>query len=64
MSKTPGTINYIMSGNKVPDSEGVKPLMDISGLPEDINYEWYIAKAKSILVKIGHTKVEKQQKFF
>lgn len=64
MSKTAGTINYITSGNKVPDSEGSKPLMDMNGLPEDINYDWYIAKAKAVLIKIGHTKTEKQLKFF
>lgn len=64
MSKTPGTINYIMSGNKVPDSEGAKPLMDMNGLPEDINYNWYIEKTISILYKIGYYKTEKQQKFF
>ena len=64
MSKTPGTINYIMSGNKVPDSEGAKPLMDLSGLPEDVNYAWYIEKAISILYKIGYHKREIQQKFF
>jgi len=64
MSKTPGTINYIMSGNKVPDSQGAKPLMDLNGLPEDVNREWYINKAVDILYKIGYYKREIQQKFF
>ena len=65
MSKTPGTINYIMSGNKVPDSQGAKPLQDMpQNLPSDINYAWYIEKAISILYKIGYHKREIQQKFF
>jgi DNA polymerase elongation subunit (family B) len=65
ISKTPGSINYISTGNKVADSEGAKPLMDLpSEFPNDINYKWYIEKAVAILYKIGYLKTEKQQKFF
>ena len=64
ISKSQGTINYIVSGNKVPDSEGAKPLMDLGAFPEDVNHNWYIEKANSILYKIGYLKTEKQQKFF
>ena len=64
MSKSQGTINYITSGNKVPESDGAKPLMDMKGLPSDINYSWYIEKANKILYKIGYYKTEKQVTFF
>ncbi len=50
----PGEIVYARSGNKVPRSEGAKPLMQLPAcLPEDIDYEWYEAKAYAILVDIG-----------
>lgn len=49
-----GEIVYARSGNKVPKSEGAKPLMDLPDtLPDDINYEWYVNEAKRILVDIG-----------
>lgn len=50
-----GTINYILSGNKVPDTEGGRPLMDLpEELPYDINYKWYEDRVKSMLVDIGY----------
>lgn len=48
-----GTINYKMTGNKVPESEGGKPLMELNGFPFDIDYFWYIRKAKSMLEEIA-----------
>lgn len=54
---TIGTINYIASGNKVADSEGGKPIMDLpNSFPTDIDYNWYIEKAISILYEIGYLK--------
>lgn len=48
------TINYRGNGNKVPRSEGSMPIMELpSTLPEDINYQWYIDEAFSILNDIG-----------
>ncbi|SRR5216684_440520 len=57
-----GTINYILSGNKVPDTEGAKPTMDMpEQFPDDINYRWYIDKTNEILYEIGYYK---ETKFF
>jgi len=51
---TDGEINYILSGNKVPCTDGAKPLMDLPDtLPDDINYKWYIEEANKYLVQIG-----------
>lgn len=50
-----GEIVYAMSGNKVPRSEGAKPLMDLPNqLPADINYTWYIEETKKMLSEIGY----------
>lgn len=60
-----GTINYINSGNKVPDTDGAKPAMDLPETwPEDINYDWYIAKAVDMLFEMGYYKRAEQLKFF
>ena len=53
-----GEINYVMSGNKVPNSEGAKPYMEMSikpeDFPEDINYEYYIRKAYEMLSDLAY----------
>ena len=60
-----GTINYVMSGNKVPKSDGAKPLMDLPDtFPDDINYKWYIDETISILYDIGYLRKPTQMKFF
>jgi hypothetical protein len=49
-----GQIVYAKNGNSVPRSEGAKPLMLLpDSLPQDIDYEWYINEANSILEDIG-----------
>lgn len=36
-------------GEKVPMTDGVKPIMDLSvGFPKDIDYEWYVNKCKEL----------------
>ena len=60
-----GTINYILTGNKVPDTEGARPLMELlDKFPEDLNYQWYIDKTKKILYEIGYYKKQEQLKLF
>lgn len=60
-----GTINYIESNNKVPDSDGGKPAMDLPDtFPTDINYEWYINKAKELLYDLDYYQRPRQIKFF
>lgn len=60
-----GTIQYIESGNNVPDTEGAKPCMDLPAeLPKDINYPWYIEKAREMLFEMNYLKRPKQISFF
>lgn len=50
-------IQYKVSHNKVPMSEGGKPLMELPNeMPEDINYEKYIEIANDILIELGTRK--------
>ena len=50
-----GNLIYAKSGNKVPRSDGAKPLMNLDiPFPDDIDYDWYIAEAEKILHQIGH----------
>jgi len=48
-------LNYVLSGNKVPTSDGGKPLMDLGGggLPDDLDYEWYEQQTRSMLIDCG-----------
>lgn len=56
-----GCINYLTSGNKVPNSEGAKPLMDLpTTFPLDVNYEKYVSLAEDQLFKIGALKESAQ----
>ena len=52
-----GTINYVLSGNKVPNSEGARPMMDLAPcIPEDLNFDYYIKEAEEMLYDIGYYK--------
>lgn len=59
-------IAYVLSGNKVQKTDGARPVMDLpDALPEDINYDWYIEEAKSLLYDVGYLKpVESGSLFF
>ena len=46
-------ITYKKNGNKVPTSDGCKPLMNLSTFPTDIDLDWYIEESKSILKDLG-----------
>lgn len=60
-----GTINYILNGNKVPDTEGAVALMDLPDeLPTNINFDWYIQRANEMLQDIGYYAKSKQIVFF
>ncbi len=60
-----GAIHTVAHNSQVAESEGARPYMDMpDSFPEDINYSWYIAKAKKILEEIGHTPRAKQLQFF
>lgn len=47
-------IFYKSNGNKVPKTDGARPLMDLPEVfPDNINYEWYINEAYDLLSDIG-----------
>jgi hypothetical protein len=49
-----GELVYVMSGNKVPRSDGARELMVLPDiLPADIDYDWYITESHRILVDIA-----------
>lgn len=50
-----GEIIYATNGNKVPRSDGAKPMMDMpTTFPTDVNFEWYEAEANKILKEIAY----------
>lgn len=60
-----GTINYVLNGNKVPETDGAKPLQDLPlDFPTDINYDWYVSRCRDILIDIGFIKKPKQVSFW
>jgi len=60
-----GTINTVAANNKVADSEGAVPFMDMpTEVPYNLNYDWYIAKATEILYDIAYYQRPKQQRLF
>lgn len=49
-----GCISYVLSGNKVPKTEGARPMMDLPDkLPTDIDYDYYVGRAEEMLYDIG-----------
>lgn len=52
----PGEIVYARNGNKVPRSDGARPLMELpagNAVPSDVDFDWYIAFANRILAEVG-----------
>ena len=48
------TINYVKNSNKVPNSNGVKPLMELpEQFPADVDHDFYINRAKEYLAETG-----------
>ena len=51
-----GEIVYATNGNKVPRSEGAKPMMDLPDeFPADVDFEWYEQECEKILQAIGYS---------
>lgn len=60
-----GTINYISSGNKVANTEGAKPIMDLpESFPNDIDYQKYINLTIETLYDINYLKKPSLNKLF
>lgn len=54
-----GAITYKLNGHTVPRSTGAKPLMQLPELlPNDIDFDWYVNEAKSILQDIGYNQLK------
>jgi len=50
-----GTINYISTGNKVPNSDRAKPMMDLAlNVPADLDFGFYIKTAEEMLYDLGY----------
>lgn len=64
--KVYGTINYVLTGNKVPDTDGAWPLQDLpKEFPADkIDYDRYINETRNILMDIGYLERPRQVEFF
>ncbi len=53
-TRSPGPILYSTNGNLVGGSYGAMPCMTLPDqFPDDIDYEWYVSKAESILCDVG-----------
>ena len=45
---------YAINGNKVPGSAGCRPLMDLDGMPDDVDFNSYISDANKLLKDVGY----------
>lgn len=49
-----GKAIHNMKGNKVASTDGARPLMELPDeMPNDVNYQWYIDEARSMLADLG-----------
>jgi len=49
------TIRYVKNGNKVPLSEGTRPLMQLpDAFPDDVDYDVYLVAAERLLCEVGY----------
>ena len=47
-------ITYKKNGNKVPKSDGSRPVMELDGMVDDLDYDRYCTEAEDILEAIGY----------
>lgn len=60
-----GCIQTVQTNNKVADSDGAKPCLDLPlEFPNDIDYEWYFKHTREVLEDIGYNPKPKQIEFF
>lgn len=53
-TKSKGCITYTSNGNKVPKTDGCKPMMELlNHIPNDLDYDWYVNEAISKLKDLG-----------
>ncbi len=59
------SIHYVETNNKVPESDGCRPLMDLpDSFPKDLDHQKYIDYAREMLYDVGYLKRPKQVCFF
>lgn len=64
-TKSHDHIKYVTTGNKVADSDNCIPCMDLpTNIPDDLDYQFYIDKAREILYDVGYYERPKQMEFF
>jgi hypothetical protein len=57
-------IRYKINNNAVPRSRGAVPVMNLPDeLPSDLNFDWYVREAFSILRDVGHPKFQYHDQF-
>lgn len=60
-----GCINTVQTNNKVADSDGARPCLDLPDIfPDDVDYAWYENKCIDILHDIGYIVKPRQIEFF
>lgn len=58
-TETDTQVSYASNGNKVPRSEGARPVMDLPDeLPTDLDYQWYIDEAYKVAESCGYEEYE------
>lgn len=59
-----GSINYVTNNNKVGDSDGATPCMDMpEQFPNSLDFDWYIRKCHQMLIDLGHTRPPMEASF-
>jgi len=51
--KSTGYISYKLNGNKVPKTDGARPMMDMTDIPQDLDHYWYVEEAITALKNLG-----------
>lgn len=59
-----GTINYVSNAKKVGNTDGARPLMEMSQMPADLDRAFYEDQAIAMLYDIGYYKHAEQQTLF
>lgn len=60
-----GTINYVLSGNNVPKTEGARPLMILPPqIPFDLDHDYYLREAQKALFDLGFSKRPSEASLF
>lgn len=59
--RTTGSIDYVRSGNRVPNTVGALPLMELGEFPDNIDHRWYVERAYRMIDDLGFYGNKSQQ---